>query len=46
MMIVLIIGVIALVLDAFIMYSKYKNNDVIGVIYWGILMLFVAISFH
>lgn len=42
----LIIGIIALVADAFVMFNKYKNNDLVGVIFWGILMLLVAISFH
>lgn len=46
MMIVTIIGAIALTCDGLLMYGSYKKENLVGVIFWGLLFLAVTISLH
>lgn len=43
-MIPTIIGAIAIVLDAFLMFKKYMEKDLVGVIYCGILLIGLLIA--
>lgn len=40
----IIIGIIALVCDAWSMKREHKDGNLIGVLFWGILLLCVVVA--
>lgn len=42
----ILIGILAVLADSLMMFKKYRNDDLVGVIFWGILLTCVIISFN
>ena len=45
-MVRLVIGILAVLLDAVQMFREYKKRNITGVLFWGILLLGVVISMN
>ncbi len=39
---IFIIRVIAIIIDSLLMYHNYKKDNLVGVIFWGMLLLTVT----
>lgn len=38
-----IVGVIAILIDSIMLYKKYIDRDLVGILFWGILLICVLI---
>lgn len=42
----ILIRILVILADSFMLLKKYKNDDLVGVVFWGILLTCVIISLN